>query len=113
MERHLNAILMREEAALMVLIRRAVQLKADIVRRDARECGQRVVLNFGHTIGHALEQLTGYTLLHGYAVALGLLVEAKISQVMGLLAAQAYQDLKAFSSSFEHFFAGFKSLQYR
>ena len=86
---------MREEAALMVLIRRAVQLKADIVRRDARECGQRVVLNFGHTIGHALEQLTGYTLLHGYAVALGLLVEAKISQVMGLLA-QAYQDLKAF-----------------
>lgn len=85
LQKNLNLILSCDEKILSNLVRLAVAIKADIVKNDERECNQRAVLNFGHTIGHALEQLTDYQLLHGYAVALGLLVESKISQLMGLL----------------------------
>lgn len=95
LEQNLNAMLNLEEAVLIRLIQRAVQLKANIVQQDEREQHQRVILNFGHTIGHALEQLTDYQLLHGYAVALGILVESKIAQCMGMLDEHHYQYIKA------------------
>lgn len=94
LEQNLSSILNLEEVVLIQLIQQAVQIKADIVQHDERESNQRVILNFGHTIGHALEQLTDYQLLHGYAVALGLLVEAKIAQLMGLLEENHYQYIK-------------------
>lgn len=94
LEQNLSSIFNLEETVLIRLIQQAVQIKADIVKRDERESNQRVILNFGHTIGHALEQLTDYHLLHGYAVALGLLVETKIAQLMGLLQENHYQYIK-------------------
>ena len=66
-------------------IAQAIKIKAAIVSRDEKENGERNLLNFGHTIGHALEKLSNYRLLHGYAVGYGLLVEANISCLMGLL----------------------------
>lgn len=72
----------------------AIGIKSAIVNRDVHENNERVVLNFGHTIGHALEQLSDYKLLHGYAVALGILVESKISHLLGLLNTQQYQAIK-------------------
>ncbi len=66
-------------------IRRAVRIKAGVVARDETEQGERMLLNFGHTIGHALEQLSGYRIGHGLAVGVGMLVEAKIAQSMGVL----------------------------
>jgi 3-dehydroquinate synthase len=67
------------------IVHMAVSLKANIVQQDPREHHKRSMLNFGHTIGHALEHASSYQLLHGYAVALGILVEAKIAQLLGKL----------------------------
>lgn len=88
---HMAAILQLEAEALTQVIKRAVELKALIVKADEHEKNLRMILNYGHTIGHALEKLSNYTLKHGYAVALGMLVEAKISQLMGLLSIDDYQ----------------------
>ncbi len=71
---------------LATIIARCARIKADIVTRDEREGGPRLLLNYGHTIGHALEAITGYgTLLHGEAVFLGMSVEARIAVALGLL----------------------------
>ncbi len=66
------------------LVRRNVQIKADIVARDERESGVRKILNFGHTIGHAIETLSGFAMLHGECVAVGMVVEARIAARAGI-----------------------------
>ena len=64
--------------ALIATVRRSMEIKAEIVAEDEKESGRRAILNFGHTIGHALEATHGYELLHGEAVAIGMLAEAKL-----------------------------------
>ncbi len=66
------------------LIVRSVEIKAEIVSRDEREEGLRKVLNFGHTIGHAVEMVSGYSLLHGEAVAIGMALESRVAERIGL-----------------------------
>ncbi len=68
-------------AALLALITRSIEIKSDVVARDARESGVRRILNFGHTLGHALETESGYTLLHGEAVAIGMALEAQLAEL--------------------------------
>ena len=63
---------------------RSVRIKADVVTRDEREGGVRQVLNFGHTVGHALEAATGYAMGHGTAVAAGMLLEAELGERLGI-----------------------------
>ena len=70
--------------AMIDLVARSVEIKADVVRRDEREGGVRKVLNFGHTIGHAVELLSGYALLHGDAVAIGMCCESALAEHLGL-----------------------------
>ncbi len=94
LQENLDGILRNDETILINLVHRAVKIKATIVQNDEKEKHQRATLNFGHTVGHALEKLTNYQLLHGYAVALGLLVEAKIAQLMGHLEEKHYQFIK-------------------
>lgn len=73
LEQHAAAIQARESAALERMVARCCELKADVVSRDEREGGLRAVLNFGHTLGHAIEKVTGFgDVLHGEAVALGM-----------------------------------------
>ncbi|MCL6480804.1 MAG: 3-dehydroquinate synthase [Firmicutes bacterium] len=81
LERHLDVVLARQRTALSQVIARAVRVKAEVVRGDERETsGERRVLNFGHTIGHALESLTGYRRFrHGEAVGWGMLAESEIA----------------------------------
>jgi 3-dehydroquinate synthase len=68
------------------LVARSIELKADIVERDERESGDRMLLNYGHTVGHALESVAGYgTLLHGEAVAVGMQAAAFIARRLELL----------------------------
>jgi 3-dehydroquinate synthase len=67
------------------LIQRAIDLKANITQADPFESGLRAVLNYGHTIGHALEKISDYKLLHGYAVGYGILVETQLSYQLGLI----------------------------
>ncbi len=91
LEAHLPALLQLEEAALVKTIRRSCEIKAEIVARDEHEAGERALLNFGHSVGHALEAATQYKQLrHGEAVLLGMLAEAYIAREAGLLAAEAF-----------------------
>jgi 3-dehydroquinate synthase len=74
------------------IVARSIELKAEIVERDERESGDRMLLNYGHTVGHALEAGTGYgTLLHGEAVAVGMQAAAFISERMGMLESRDVQ----------------------
>jgi 3-dehydroquinate synthase len=69
---------------ILSLIVRSIEIKADIVSRDEREEGLRKTLNFGHTIGHAIEQVSGYSLLHGEAVAIGMALEGRLAEQIGV-----------------------------
>jgi 3-dehydroquinate synthase len=71
-------------AALERVVVRSVSIKADVVRRDEREGGVRKTLNFGHTIGHAIELRSGFRLLHGEAVAMGMVLEARVAERVGV-----------------------------
>lgn len=66
------------------LVRRAVQVKVDVVQRDPFEAGERAHLNLGHTFAHAIEQVSGYAWAHGEAVGVGLLAAARLSHRLGL-----------------------------
>ncbi len=66
------------------VIVRSIEIKAGIVIRDERERGLRKVLNFGHTIGHALESLSGYEMAHGEAVSIGMALESAIAERAGI-----------------------------
>lgn len=66
------------------LVARAVRVKADVVAEDETESGRRAILNFGHTVGHALEAASGYDLLHGEAVGLGMIAALSLGEARGL-----------------------------
>jgi 3-dehydroquinate synthase len=66
------------------VIARAVRVKADVVSSDETEAGRRAILNFGHTVGHALEAASGYGLLHGEAVALGMVAALDLGVALGI-----------------------------
>jgi 3-dehydroquinate synthase len=68
------------------LVTRSVELKAAVVRDDTREHGRRKTLNFGHTLGHAVELVSGFSLLHGQAVAIGMVLEARLAERLGVAA---------------------------
>jgi 3-dehydroquinate synthase len=81
-----TAILGRDDAALRRIVARSCRLKASVVERDEREeTGLRAVLNFGHTVGHAIEAVAGYDgpYQHGEAVAVGMVAEARLAERMG------------------------------
>jgi 3-dehydroquinate synthase len=69
---------------LSALVARSVEIKADVVRHDERESGVRKVLNFGHTIGHAIELCSGFALLHGEAIAIGMVYESALAERLGI-----------------------------
>ncbi|MBI3081555.1 MAG: 3-dehydroquinate synthase, partial [Gemmatimonadetes bacterium] len=79
--------------ALHEVVERSVTIKAGVVGEDERERGRRAILNFGHTIAHALEAVTGYTLLHGEAVAIGMAAEARLGRALGITAPEAVPTL--------------------
>ena len=66
------------------LVRRSVEIKVQIVRKDEREAGLRKILNFGHTVGHAIEQVMAYGIAHGEAVAIGMVAEAILAERLRL-----------------------------
>ncbi|HTT68168.1 MAG TPA: 3-dehydroquinate synthase [Gemmatimonadales bacterium] len=78
------ACLSRTLDTLQAVIERSIRIKGEIVAADASERGRRQVLNFGHTVGHAVEATSGYALLHGEAVAIGMAVEAALAEAAGI-----------------------------
>lgn len=84
LQENTTEILNQEEKPLLQLIRRSCEIKAQVVSADEREGGIRAILNYGHTIGHAIETLSGYGhYKHGEAVAFGMVYAAFISREMG------------------------------
>ncbi len=86
LERNLPKLLQRDAATLAAVIARCCEIKADVVGQDETESGLRAILNFGHTIGHAIENSSGYgKFLHGEAIAIGQVAAARLSQkILGL-----------------------------
>jgi 3-dehydroquinate synthase len=79
-------LLAGDPEALCRLIVRSLEIKSEIVARDEKESGPRKLLNFGHTLGHAVESLSGYALLHGEAVSIGMVEEARLGERVGVTA---------------------------
>ena len=90
LERNAAAIRARETAALERMVSRCCRIKADVVSKDEREGGLRAVLNFGHTMGHAIEKASGFAgVLHGEGVAMGLVYALELSaELRGFPAAE-------------------------
>ena len=84
LERQAERVLRSDPDLLVRIVESCVRLKARVVSEDPRETGRRIILNFGHTVGHALETLSGYRLTHGEAVAIGLVAEARLAARAGL-----------------------------
>jgi 3-dehydroquinate synthase len=84
--RNREEILLLDAESLMHIVRRSCEIKAEVVARDEREAGLRSILNYGHTIGHAIESVTAYKrFLHGEAIAIGMALEAELSRDLGLM----------------------------
>ncbi|HJU03500.1 MAG TPA: 3-dehydroquinate synthase, partial [Nitrospiraceae bacterium] len=85
LETHVEALLRMDEEAVAHVIARSCAIKAEVVMADERESDRRRILNYGHTVGHALESLGHYrSLMHGEAVAIGMVAEAEIAERLGL-----------------------------
>jgi 3-dehydroquinate synthase len=83
------------------IIRRAALEKMEVVRRDPFERGGRMILNFGHTIGHALEAASDFRLSHGQAVSLGMVIETRLAVSRGVCDEQVLESLLSLLSRFE------------
>jgi 3-dehydroquinate synthase len=84
LERNLDAILALQPAIVQEMITICCQTKANVVAEDERESDLRRILNFGHTIGHAVETASDFTLIHGHAVAIGMVAALRLSVSSGL-----------------------------
>lgn len=89
LEKNIDPLLNLEAGALEYVIETCCRIKAEVVEQDETEQGRRAVLNYGHTVGHAVELLEGYgTYLHGEAVAIGMAAEARLALNLGLLSVE-------------------------
>ncbi|HEV8701427.1 MAG TPA: 3-dehydroquinate synthase [Candidatus Polarisedimenticolia bacterium] len=89
LESHLDRILKREPDVMARVIEACCRIKARVVSTDPRESNRRKILNFGHTIGHAVETLSGFRLAHGEAVSIGMVAEARLAARARILAPAA------------------------
>jgi len=87
LEREYAAIFAKHAPALERVVRRSVEIKAAVVAADEREKGKRAILNFGHTVGHAIEATSKYEVSHGEAVAIGMVYESRLAELLGIAAA--------------------------
>ncbi|MFQ5707355.1 MAG: 3-dehydroquinate synthase [bacterium] len=91
-EENLDKIRSLDRDIVQEIVKRCCEIKAEIVSQDEKEAGLRMILNFGHTVGHALEAATDYNVLnHGEAVLLGMLAESKIALAAGHLSAPDFE----------------------
>ncbi|MDQ2972484.1 MAG: 3-dehydroquinate synthase [Pseudomonadota bacterium] len=101
LEQNADALLTRDAAKLTHAIASCCRFKAGVVQRDEREAGERTLLNFGHSFGHALETAAGYgVLLHGEAVSIGMVLAARLSSQLGMASDADSERLRALLQSF-------------
>ena len=95
-----GGLLAGEAGAVARAVERSVEIKAEVVSGDEFEAGRRRILNFGHTVAHALERESGYDLPHGRAVAVGMVAEARIGEELGVAAAGTADEVRALVGAF-------------
>ncbi len=84
LETNIPCVMNGEVGATGRVVVRSIEIKAGVVSKDERESGLRKILNFGHTLGHAVETAAGYALPHGSCVALGMVLEARVGEQLGI-----------------------------
>lgn len=94
LEANSNRILELDPAVVEKAIFESCRIKVVVIEEDEKEQGKRRLLNFGHTIGHAIEKLSQYSIPHGEAVAIGILVESYISVQLGILSQKSFERIK-------------------
>lgn len=96
LEQSLAALLQLDEETVLRVIARSCEIKAQVVAEDERESNRRRILNYGHTIGHALESLAGYRgMIHGEAVGIGLVQEADLAHHLGLCEREVVERIRS------------------
>ena len=98
---HMSPIMEREPAVLTRMIEKCCQIKSAVVESDPTEQGERAVLNLGHTIGHAIEKLMDFRMLHGHCVALGTVAAAYISYRRGYLTTEDFYEIRDMNVGFD------------
>jgi len=99
-DKNRERILGLDADALGHIIQRSCEIKAEVVSKDEREGGLRAVLNYGHTVGHALEKAENYTMRHGYAVAIGMVTAARLAHKTGLCDAMVSERVEKLIKSY-------------
>lgn len=94
-------ILHHEDDVLLSMIYRSCQIKGEVVEKDPKEEGERALLNFGHTIGHSIEKLMNFKLLHGECVAIGCMFAGLLSKKRQKITQKEFTDMKALFDYFE------------
>ncbi len=95
LQREMPSVRKRKPETMLAVIKRSCQIKAAVVAADERESDRRRILNYGHTLGHALEALGGYkSLVHGEAVGIGLAQEADLAHYQGLCNAEVVHQIR-------------------
>jgi 3-dehydroquinate synthase len=96
MEEHVDDILGRDPKALEKVIAASIRMKAGVVNKDEHENGLRMILNFGHTVGHALEQATSYkAMLHGEAIGWGMVAALHLARKRGTISTNQFDRLES------------------
>ncbi|MBN1862424.1 MAG: 3-dehydroquinate synthase, partial [Dehalococcoidales bacterium] len=96
LEKNLAQVQAFDEPVLEKIVARSVEIKAEVVSRDEHDLrGLRATLNYGHTIGHAIESVSDFGVRHGEAVAIGMMAAARISREMGILGRGELERLKS------------------
>jgi len=110
MEEHAADVLARDPKALEKVIAASIRMKAGVVNQDEREGGLRMILNLGHTVGHALEQATGYkVLLHGEGVGWGMVAALHLARERGTISSRQFARLE----NLIHFYGPLPALKLR
>lgn len=97
---HSASIMAQDYETMEKMIYQSCQIKRDVVERDPKEKGERALLNFGHTIGHAVEKLSDFTLCHGECVALGMAAAGYLSYRKGNITLEQLEELKQILKSY-------------
>jgi len=97
---HRQAILSRETEAVEKIISASCRIKAEVVAADEQESNLRRILNYGHTIGHAVEAVSNFSIIHGRAVAIGMVAAARIARCRGMLAEAEVEMIAAILSDY-------------
>jgi 3-dehydroquinate synthase len=90
---HSKEILDLDRDSIKKMIRRCCEIKAGVVERDPKEQGERALLNLGHTVGHAIEKLKDFQLLHGQCVGIGMIAAARLSVSRGMLSEEEFRKI--------------------